>query len=51
MFLDCDDPERDPDFYEEWRQRLVKPIEDESEEHIIEDYENKNKYNKNLEEK
>lgn len=51
MFLDCDDPERDPDFYEEWRQKLVKPIEDESEEHIIEDYENKNKYNKNLEEK
>ncbi len=37
MFLDCDDPERDPDFYEEWRQKLVKPIDEESEKHIDED--------------
>lgn len=46
MFLDCDDPERDPDFYEEWRQKLVKPIDEESENHI--DEENKDK---DLEEK
>jgi len=37
MFLDCDDPERDPDFYEEWRQKLVKPIDEESEKHIDEE--------------
>ncbi len=46
MFLDCDDPERDPDFYEEWRQKLVKHIDEESENHI--DEENKDK---DLEEK
>ena len=43
MFLDCDDPERDPDFYEEWRQKLVKPLEEETDEHIAEDYEKNNK--------